>query len=521
MIPQVLALLVERARVARRRAQIAQPVAITSQALVPWLESNYLIPETKAPVQLMEHQKAVLEYAFQREASGRFKYTTIIYSCPKKSGKSAISGGIGRWASETWDAYGQVYYMGNDAEQAKERGFAAHKASIQMHPQYNRRREFLPERWLIGTEKLYCLQTGTTVKALSMDYAGEAGANPILTVWEELWGFVHKDALRFWAELAPSPTRRSSIRLVVTYAGYEGESELLYGLYRTGVKEGRQLTAGEIGHLGCFEEATQPGDPVPCYVNDAARLFCYWDQGEHSQRMPWQKGDRGQEYYASEAATQTPQQFRRLHKNEWVSGESEFVPIQWWDACRDGATPLMAGDLTPYVIALDAGVTSDCFGLVMGRRLPPAREGEAPRIRPVVVQKWQPTKGNPVDFREPEAMVRDLCARFNVVEVTYDSHELHDFCARLRNEGVGNFQEFSQQSQRLESDAMLYQLIANRRILHGGEPELREHIQNCNAKLSKDEDNKMRLSKKAPDRKIDLAVCLSMMSYELLRLNLE
>lgn len=520
MIPEVLALLAEKARLQRRRASL---MSVKHEALpiVPWLQANYLIPETGQPVNLAPHQVAVLEYAFQRDANGRFRFNTVLIGQPKKSGKSAISGGIGRWASETWGRYGEVYYMGNDAEQARERGFKAHKTSIQLHPSYNRRKEYLEGQWLIQTDRMMCLTSGTQVKALSCDYAGEAGANPILTIWEELWGFIHKDALRFWAELAPSPTRLNSMRLVVTYAGYEGESELLTTIYNAGVREGRRLTAGELGHVGCFAEATDPGAPVPCYVNENARLFAFWDEGERAHRMPWQQGERGREYYASEAATQTPQQFRRLHLNEWVSGESEFVPIHWWDACKDGPAPIPAGDLTPYVIALDAAVTGDCFALTMGRRVPPANGNSAERVRPVLVRKWEPPgKGEAIDFRQPEALVRDLCERFNVVEVCYDAYQLHDLCTRLRAEGVANFQEFSQSTGRLESDTLLYQLIANRRIVHGGEPELREHIQNCNAKLSKDEDNKLRLIKKAENRKIDLAVCLSMMSYELLRLNL-
>lgn len=474
-----------------------------------WAGRHFYVPDNTELIQLALHQAGVLDFAFKRDSNRRLPFDTILISQPKKSGKTTLSGIIGRWASEKWGRFGEVLYVGNDLEQAKGRGFAAHRQSIELTPGYLRAKELLPDQWLLHTTEMTHIPTGTKVKAIATDYQGEAGANPIITIWEELWGFIHKDALRFWAEVAPSPTRPDSVRLIATYAGYEGESELLWNLYQAGVKAARQLMSSDIPGF--------PAGPIPCYVNESARMFTYWDSGEVARRMPWQQGERGAAYYASEAATQTEQQYRRLHLNEWVSGESEFVPIQWWDACNEGPDLLPEGSDVPLVVGLDAAVTGDCFGLGVVSRHPKKPENSV-RVR--MHQKWTPPKGAPIDFREPEAAVRYLAGHFNVVEFCYDPYQLHDFCTRLRNEGVGNFQEFPQGEQRLESDSALYQLIAHRRIAHGGEPELREHIANCNAKLSKEEDNKLRIVKKAENRKIDLAVCLSMASYECLRLNL-
>lgn len=470
-----------------------------------WGERHFYIPETGKPIVLQPHQKGVVDFAFKRDRNGRLPFDTILYSCPKKGGKSTITGMVGRWASEEWGKFGEVSYVGNDLSQAMGRGFARHKESIELDPRYQRSKGLLPDEWLIHNTEMKHLPSGTMVKAIATDYQGEAGANPIITFWEELWGFIHKDALRFWAEVSPSPTRPDSVRMIATYAGYEGESELLWGLYDTAVKQGRQLTSQEIAGF--------PEGPVPCYVN--GRIFAYWDSGEIARRMPWQQGDKGRDYYNSEAGTQTPQQFRRLHLNEWVSSESEFVPIILWDACNKGALP-MTPDL-PMVMALDAAVTGDCFGLVIVSRDPQKPE-DSVRVR--YIRKWTPPKGGAIDFREVEAVVRDVCANYNIVEVCYDPYQLHDFSTRLLSEGVGNFHEFLQGQDRMEADSMLYQLICHKRIGHSGEPELREHIQNANAKTQKDEDSKLRIVKKAESRKIDLAVCLSMAAYEALRLNI-
>ena len=54
---------------------------------------------------LADHQRRILSYALAYdENTGRFPYTTILYSCIKKSGKTALAASVGAWYSEP------VYY---------------------------------------------------------------------------------------------------------------------------------------------------------------------------------------------------------------------------------------------------------------------------------------------------------------------------------------------------------------------------------------------------------------------------
>ncbi len=482
------------------------------------MEDNYYIEDTQQPIRLMRHQKAVLRYALTRDDDGRLPYSTIIYSAPKKSGKTAVAGAVTRWAAETWGRFGEVLCVGNDAKQAQERAYRQACTSIELTPGYNPGRQTLPDRWRVLSRESRCLATGSIVKAIATDYRGEAGANPILVVWTELWGFIHTSDLRFWAEMAPSPTRPDSVQLIETYAGYEGESELLYGQYENIVLEGRQLTAGELGDPGAFAEAPEAGDLVPCYVNERARAFAYWDSGEVARRMPWQMGEAGARYYATEAGRQTASQMTRLHNNEWVSAESAFIPIEWWDAAKD-PLPLEPGDKIPAVIAIDAAVSGDCFGLVL-MTLDPRHAGDPPGLVVRLVHKWDPPPGGAIDFAGPELAIRELSAAYNIVEVAYDPYQLHDFATRLMKAGVAWFRPFGQVQERLTSDKALYDLLSHRRIRHDGNLDLREHLTNANAKQAAHEDTRLRIVKKSDSRKIDLCVCLSMCSQEVLRLNL-
>lgn len=485
---------------------------------------NFRLEDTGQPIQFARHQAAVLRYCAKRGPNGRLPFKLVIWSEPKKSGKTTVSGVIIKWAAEEWGQYGEILCVGNDADQAQDRGFRKAAIAVEQTPGYHRERKRLAGEWdLHSIKRMTCLKTGTVVKAIATDYQGEAGANPILSAWTELWGFIHKADLRFWSEMAPSPTRPDSIRWVETYAGWEGESELLWGLYQQTVVDGRQLTAGELGDVGAFAEAPNADSLVPCYVNEAAGMFAFWDDGDQAHRQPWQQGDDGHAYYANEAATQTPANYTRLHKNQWSSAESSFIDLTWWDGCLGPPIPLVPGDNTPIVLGADAGVTGDCFAVVAMSRDPDKRgvDGQGAGVMVRSANIWTPTPGKPVDFDEVERMIVAFCKNHNVVQIAYDPYQLHDMMTRLMRQNVAWCNPFSQGGDRLVADSQLYQLIVQRRIRHDGAwPVIREHLANANKKVSATEDTRLRIVKKSETRKIDAVVAMSMAAHECLRLDL-
>jgi hypothetical protein len=129
-------------------------------------------------------------------------------------------------------------------------------------------------------------------------------------------GFV--DLLWLWEELTPVPTRRNSIRFLDTYAGFEGESEVLEGLYKT-VVDRDEHPAGQ-------GERIHP--TLPIFANYEARIVAYWD---HEPRMPWQTPS----YYAAQKKSLRPNAYLRLHENRWTTGGSTFITPELWDPCVD------------------------------------------------------------------------------------------------------------------------------------------------------------------------------------------
>lgn len=494
---------------AAERSSIPSPVA--------WIEKNFFIPETRKDPDLRGHivleqyQRDTIEEALSRDENGLFKYSLIVWSDIKKSAKSTIAAAVNLYRANYAD-WGEFYVIANDLKQANSRVAMYIRRAIQLNPK-------MKATWR-SQGYTTTSPSGSTIEAVPIDPSGEAGSNADQMTWSELWGANEEAKQNMWAEMTNSPTKfGQSFRWVESYAGWAEEAELLYSLYELGTKQGHLLWPDRLYPV-------TGGDPAPLelYVNESARMLCLWNT---KPRCPWQTP----EYYASEAKVLSPNQFNRIHRNQWVSSTETFVPMEWWYACQhpmpvDPAKPEpnewpIIPKNHPHIIALDAAVSGDCFGLTMGCRHPLI----ANEILTQYVQKWTPELSGKIDFQGteehpgPERVLRKLIAGYNVIEVAYDAYQLHDMATRLSREGLAWFRVFSQQADRMIADAGLKDKIRDRKIWHRGEPELTEHIQNANAQEDK-EDRKLRIVKRTEKLKIDLAVCESMMSHELMRLNL-
>lgn len=548
------------------RTYIARKHGVTKipipKDIVDWAHARFYIPSTQQPIVLAPHQQAVLRLAFTRDASGHFPCQTLLFSTIKQSGKSTIAGVILRWYAETQQRYSELYCVGNDRDQAMTRSFREVRWSIEQSPGYDNDRDRLPGAWSLLRTIMRCQITGSEIRALAVDSKGEAGGKPALQVWTELWGFEQEEALRFWDELTPIPTIPDSMRIVETYAGYENESALLKSLYDTG-KAGHQLSAGELSvrtgcALGVFAEATHPDDPVPIWHNPAASQIMYWDSGPAARRLPWQLNERAAEYYAAQAITLLPAAFDRLHYNYWTASTGQFITREMWNKCYDPSIshvpgvdekgdpllgePLLPGDKTPLVMAVDAATSNDCFGIVLVSRHPdPKRHETDVCIRGVKV--FDPKEsGGKVDYDDAERFIRFVCEGghvmddgqtlhprslktedcqrcddndhdvlgYNVVCVTYDPYQLESMMQRIARDRVVWCDQFNQGGERLVADKGFYDGILGLRITHYGDPRMTQHVMNAGAKLQKDEDSKLRLVKTTASKKIDLAVSGSM-----------
>ncbi len=460
---------------------------------VEWMNRNFYIPETRAPIQLAPYHARAIREALSIGPDGLFKYSTIIWGEIKKSGKTSISAAVMAWLCSNM-AYSSGKFVANSLEQADSRASKMLRTNYILHP--------VPGVEIVPSRNLVRWSNNSEAKSIPINPSSEAGGNDSAIMYDELWGAHEEAKERMWAEMTLSPTRYGkSFKWVSSYAGFLGESNLLWNLYLQGVDQDAQFP----GQGKRFDWCDEFDPPLECYYNEAARLFCLWNT---VPRLPWQTGKLGEAYYAQEATTLTPSAFNRLHRNQWSSAIEAFVPIEWWDACKVEELPPLGEN--HLIVGIDAAVSFDQFGIVTV-----SRHGDKVAVRHVFV--WKPPPGgkirfvnedDPDDTNYPEGVLRYLYRNYNVLEYAYDATHLNEMCGRLQRGGFGFYKVFSQGKDRLIGDKMLYDLIARRAILHQGEPALREHIQNSNIETRGDKT--LRIVKRAPTLHIDLTVALSM-----------
>jgi phage terminase large subunit-like protein len=373
---------------------------------VAWISKHVTRSELNQPFALFPFQETILRLAFDFDNDGVLPWDTILWSCPKKSGKTSLLAILSLYWALTQEAPNETVLISNDMEQTLSRAYASVVRLLKYNPSI--------DPGAIITQKEIKLSNETTIRAIANEYAGAAGSNHGWVGFDELWAYQSERAQRCYEELTSIPTRRNSIKLIVTYAGFEAESHLLRGLYLQGVdKDEHPDGQGERIH-----------DTLPVYANREARLFCYW---EHSPRLPWQTPA----YYASQRRTLRPSAYLRFHQNQWSTSSETFITPELWDGCVDPTHhPMLPTRSVPIAVGVDASLKRDSSAVVaVGFAQVDGRDVIA-LARHMI---WQPSASDPLDIELTiEAYLRDLCAQYHVASILVDPWQLADMTSRLQ-----------------------------------------------------------------------------------------
>jgi hypothetical protein len=250
-------------------------------------------PETGAPFIVNDAQRVFLALAFELTEDGRLKYPELVFAAPKKSGKTAFGALISLiMVLLLGGKFAEGYVVVNDLEQAQGRVVTAARRIVEASP-------LLAGSAICTGSRIEFPELKATITAIASDAAGAAGANPVVSTFDEIWGVTSERGRRLFDEMVPPPTRKIACRLTVTYAGFEGESELLEELYRRGLKQplvGDSLYAGE-------------------------GMLMAW---HHRPIAPWQTP----EWLEQMRQQLRPNAYLRLIENRFVSSESTFVDVR-------------------------------------------------------------------------------------------------------------------------------------------------------------------------------------------------
>ncbi len=273
-------------------------------------------------------------------------------------------------------------------------------------------------------------------------------------LWTELWAYRWEQHVRLWEELTPVPYC-CSLRIVDSYAGFEGDAPVLSCLWKRAL-EGQRLDAD-----------------LPIYCN--GKLWAFIDQGEDAQVRAWLGDPAGMDaYYAEQRASLRPGTFARLHLNHWQSGEEAFVTAETYDqSVRRDLRPVVSDSYLPIFVGVDAATRRDCAAVVAVARV---KDGEEVRYRLVRHRIWTVKRGATLDLEETiEAFVLELARSFRVRSVRYDPMQMVRSAQTLSKRGI-RMEAFDQTSGHLtEAGQNLYDLMNARQLDLYPDKELRRH----------------------------------------------
>ena len=399
---------------------------------------------------------------------------------------------VAAWFAECGPEHTEIVIAANSAEQSEKRVFE----DISFH--------FKQRGGAKVNKSEIVFDNGSRIYTISKNYGSVAGSRHALVMFDELWAARTEDDRRRWDELTPIPTIPQSLRWVTSYAGFFGESELLYDLYLRGVgqdehPDGKGIPVAGLEHL-------------PFWIN--RDLAVYWS---HEPRVPWITP----EYLASQLQSERPNAYLRLHENRWVTSTDTFIPLEWWEDAAKGYPqsadlwlehPLRA---SPIYIAVDTAIKHDSTA-ICGVSQDPVNG----KIGIVFHKVWTPVEGENLDL----VVVKDYLVRayqkYNVVDIACDPSQMLQVMTELRQLGLPISEFVQAETNMIEASQNLFDLMHNRNLLGYPSDEFKEHLANCIAqatsrgfRIVKDKSTKQRAFKK----KIDLAIALAMAAYRAVR----
>ncbi len=440
-----------------------------------------LVPynELGQPFSLFPHQREILDEVCRFDAHGRLAYDTLLYACPKKSGKTTMNALVTLWWAFTQDPPNELYVVANDLEQAQARVFRTITGLINHNPA-------LTPSATVHTRQV-TLTNGTVIRAIASEYAGAAGSNHGCTSWDELWGYTTESLHRLWEELTPVPTRRNSIRMITTYAGLEGESDLLWSLYCQGVDRAEHPDG----------QGRRIHPELPLYTNPDARLLVYWD---HEPRLPWQTPS----YYATQRRTLRPATFLRLHENRWAPMSSRFITPEMLDhAMIPGLTPLLPSRDQELFVGVDVGIKHDTAAVVAVYR-------DGDYIVLASHRIWKPSATDPLDIEATiETYLRELHDRYRVKCILCDPYQCHRTIMTLQQAGLPIIEYPQTTANTTRMGQTLFDLLHGRNLRLYPSAELRAQALHT---VAVETPRGWRLAKDKVSHKVDAIVALALVA---------
>lgn len=420
------------------------------------------------PLEFTAWQKWLLRALYERRDDGRLRYRRALIGLPRKQGKSLLGSAIAVYGMIAGEPGAEIYAVAGDRQQARII-FNEAKSQIQASP-------VLAAETKVYRDAVEMPRFGSVFRVLSSEFRSQAGLNPSLVLFDELWNQQSSDL--YDQMTLGSGARVEPLSISITTAGYDLDS-LCGQLYQYG----KQCAAGEVEDPAFgfwWWEA-----PADCEITDLRA----WKQANPNIA----EGLLDPEDLAAATKQSAELAFRRWRLNQWVRTAESWLPAGAWDQCR---SDLDLDEDLPVFLGVDMALRHDSIAVAIAQ----------PQAERIVVRAriWNPSEQG-VDVAEIEAYIRGLAQRFRVTEVAYDPAFFQRSAEALLDDGLPMV-EFPQSAQRMvPACGQAYELIVSRRLSHDGSPTLTDHVLSAAQRMT---EQGWRLSKGKSKRKIDGCIAL-------------
>lgn len=360
-------------------------------------------------------------------------------------------------------------------------------------------------------------KAGSFMEAISADAGTQHGRTPVFVLADELHAHKKRD---LWDVLRSGLVKTPGSLLVVATTAGRGQENIAWSI----VDDARKVARGEVV------------DPSILPVLFEAERDCDWTDEEVWRRVnpglahgyPDIEGLR-QLAFEGQRRIGDREAFRQLNLNIWLDHSADpFVPMPIYDE-GDGEVDLedLEAIQEPCWIGVDLSTSLDLTAIVAawGDRetgyqvwpwyfCPEDRLYARADLDGVPYPAWHeqgfitPTPGPVIDYRMVEDHIRELCARFRVMEIAFDPHMGRVMMSNLVEDGLPAV-EFPQRTV-IMSPAIkeLERAIIGRKIRHGGHPVLRWNFDNI--AIGRDRNDNIFFHKGHSKDRIDGAVACAM-----------
>jgi phage terminase large subunit-like protein len=438
-----------------------------------------------SPLILRDWQKSLMDYVFAGDDEDGYRHRVSLVGMPRKSGKSALGSLMALYSLVLGPKGGEVYSVAAEKEQARI-VFADAKRTIEQSPE-------LSAMTKLYRDAIEMTETGSVYRVLSAEAPSKEGLSPTLTIFDELHAQPNR-ALWDVMSLAMGARGNKSMLIAISTAGVksgsDGRDSICYDLYQYG----QRVARGE--------------------VEDSSFFMAWWEAAEeadHRLEETWKSanpgyGDLSDPADFESAVRRTPEaEFRTKRCNQWVSSQVSWLPTGSWDACEGDATITEEDDI---VIGFDGSFNGDTTVLIAATI--PREEGDPVRLNLIKAWEKDPTIHDDlwrVNVAEVEEAIINYCKTHpRVKEIACDPYRWTRSMEVLQDKGFPIVEYPSTSPRRMvPACAKFYDLVAEKRLVHDGDPLLARHMSNAVTKI----DNLgVRIVKdnKLSQRRIDAAV---------------